>query len=125
VARTLRTLKQALTMYRPSIQRNTLQMCEAGVMIRWTGLAPWEYKCPLSGRLTARVRKGAPSGERARRRSSTATCTVSGIRIQDSGFRVQGAGFRVQGSGFRVQGPGFRGQGSGSRVQGPGLRVEG
>jgi len=91
------------------------------VMIRWTGLAPWEFDSlcqvapyiylPRARRSTLHVRPFRVQG--------------SGCRVQGSGFRVQGSGFRVQGSGFRVQGPWSRVQGSGFRVQGSGFRVQG
>ena len=65
-----------------------------------------------------------PSGERARRRSSTATLASStDVASYGSGFRVQSLGLRVEGSKLRVQGSGFRVQGSGFRVQGAGFGV--
>jgi len=49
-------------------------------MIRWTGLAPWEFEFPFPGSL-----------------ASTVLCPVSFV-----GFRVQGSGFRVQRLGCRM-----------------------
>ena len=79
------------------------------LMIRWTGLAPWEVESPFPGSLT----------------STFLVIKGSGFRMQGSGFRVQGSGFRVKCSGIRDQGSGSRVQGSGFRVQGSGFRVQG
>ena len=58
------------------------------VMIRWTGLAPWEFEFPFPGSLTS-------------------TFLVRGLVSQRLhpprlGFGVQGLGFGVQGLGFSV-----------------------
>jgi len=77
------------------------------VMIRWTGLAPWEFEFPFPGSLTYTFLGG---------------CMVWCVEFQVSGFRFQVSGFRctVQSSafGFRVSSFGRRGQGCTFMVQG-------
>ena len=75
-------------------------------MIRWTGLAPWEFEFLLPGSLTSTF---------LRRRS--------GIGIQDSRFeiRVSGFGVWVSGFGFQVSGSGLRDSEFGIRSSGFGV----
>ena len=89
------------------------------VMMRWTGLAPWEFEFRACSVEVRGVRSGVPQSRCALRWCPARTAPIcSALRGNCAGSTIQGAGFRVQGPGFRVQGSGFRVQGSGSRVQG-------
>jgi len=125
------------------------------VMVRWTGLAPWEFEFPSPGSLTStfRLHTRHPFNNHtcivyiinvwSINKGMDGTCTESittnlynvpsPVILQHGAVSpvpfalvsVQGSGFRGSGSGFRVQGFEFRVQGSGFRIQGAGCRVQG
>ena len=79
-------------------------------IMRWTGLAPWEFEFPFPGSLTStfpvtgtklRVQASAVVlGQQRRVEQVPHLVTSSGFRVQGSGFRVQGSGQRLQDSAF-------------------------
>jgi len=79
-------------------------------MIRWTGLAPWEFEFLFSGSLTF---------------TFLVPCCNMGCVLRDWGLKLMVSGFRlrVSGSGFLVLD--FRVSGFGFRVSGFGCRVSG
>ena len=118
-------------------------------MIRWTGLALWEFEFPFpathdGAKLRvedrwlanmAHIRLSRPNyGEDEWFRVSGVGCRVLGVgcrvsgvgcRVSGVGCRVSGFGFRVSGVGCRVSGFGFRVSDFGRRVSGVGCRVSG
>jgi len=98
------------------------------VMIRRTGLAPWEFEFLFSGSLTPTFREARTFSPVFKSQIFTWKSPGSGSRVEGIGCGVTGAGFWVKGSGFTIQGHWLGGggvQGSGLRVSGLGFRVQG
>ena len=72
-------------------------------MVRWTGLAPWEFEFSFPGSLTI---------------TFLAEWDCLRFRVSGFGFWVSGFGVRVLGFGFQVLGFGFRVSCFGFRVLG-------
>ena len=78
------------------------------VMIRWSGLAPWEFEFSFPGSRTSTFLEVC--WIRSRLKGQGAWCGAQGVEcgVRDAGCRVCGAGCGVRGSECRVRGSGCR-----------------